>query len=126
VNPHRLTIVPQFGAAKIEPKTAEADSPALHRMRATRILRSLNKDLKAVSIIESTIYVQLGLRLARRGGSGSKKGKRGRMRAVQRSSFPNVLFEICQAKDALPPGLRLTRFRAEAFGDRNLRPHLMQ
>jgi hypothetical protein len=81
-------------------------------MRAARIFRSLNKDLKAVSIIESTIYIQLGLHLAQR-GTGSEKGKRGRMRAVQHSSFPNVLFEICQAKDALPPGLLLTRFRAD-------------
>ena len=32
VNPHRLTIAPQFGASEIEPKTAEADLLVLHRM----------------------------------------------------------------------------------------------
>jgi hypothetical protein len=33
VNPHRLTIAPQFGASKIEPKRAEADLLVLHRLR---------------------------------------------------------------------------------------------
>jgi hypothetical protein len=33
VNPHRLTIAPQFGAPKIEPKTSEADLLVLHRIR---------------------------------------------------------------------------------------------
>jgi hypothetical protein len=34
VNPHRLTITPQFGAPKIEPETAEADLLVFHRMPA--------------------------------------------------------------------------------------------
>jgi len=49
VNPHRLTIAPQFGASKIEPKRAEADLLVLHRIRLNvrglEIFRPLNKDL---------------------------------------------------------------------------------
>ena len=49
VNPHRLTIAPQFGASKIEPKRAEADLLVLHRIRPNvrglEIFRPLNKDL---------------------------------------------------------------------------------
>ena len=33
VNPHQLTIAPQFGASRIEPKRAEADLLVLHRIR---------------------------------------------------------------------------------------------
>ena len=33
VNPHQLTIAPQFRAPKIEPKRAEADLLVLHRLQ---------------------------------------------------------------------------------------------
>jgi hypothetical protein len=33
VNPHQLTIAPQFGASEIEPKRAEADLLVLHRLK---------------------------------------------------------------------------------------------
>jgi hypothetical protein len=58
VNPHQLTIAPQFGASEIEPKRAEADLLVLHRLklklRAAQIFRPLNKDLKSESPVPSS------------------------------------------------------------------------